>query len=170
MAQTEPIRLTILKRLTAHLETITKASGFNFDLNGKVFRGRKIFGKETPPPYLSILESPSSDLGILAGENNIASATSWRVYLQGCVVDDKDEPLDLAYYLADAVRIKLAEIRAVDDDGSGRTQHSDVYMLGGLLSSIDIFPAICRPPEENVSAYAHFYMPINLGIAQIEGR
>ena len=62
-------RLTVLKRLTAHLRGITKANGYDYDLIDprSVCRGRLVFGDDDPLPLLSILEGTRGDIGSFAG-------------------------------------------------------------------------------------------------------
>lgn len=54
----DPLRLHTLKTITDVLDGITTANGYKHDLDGKVFRGRALFGEGDPIPMLSILEVP----------------------------------------------------------------------------------------------------------------
>lgn len=59
----DPLRLRILKALTAEFEQMTDANGES--MAGKVFRGRDHFGNDDPLPMISILESV--DEKVIAG-------------------------------------------------------------------------------------------------------
>jgi hypothetical protein len=63
-------QLDLLVRLTNHFEGITPANGYDFDMTGKVFRGRLVFGADDPDPVISIVEHLSADVTVdVAGEN-----------------------------------------------------------------------------------------------------
>ena len=58
----DPMRLVILKALCAHIEAQVRISnGFQHDLQGRVFRGRSVFGQDDPLPMVSVLEAPRPD-------------------------------------------------------------------------------------------------------------
>jgi hypothetical protein len=66
-------QLDLLIRLTTHFEGITPTNGYGFDLTGKVFRGRLVFGADDPDPVVSIVEHLSADISVdVAGENRIS--------------------------------------------------------------------------------------------------
>lgn len=158
-------RLLALKALTAHLEGITKANGYDFDLDGNVFRGRPLFGQDDPIPMLSILEAPRNDAGQYAGENKRARKENWSLMIQGWAHDDKRNPTDPAYALLDAVENRLFRLTQTDDN-SGNALYPDEYLLGNTISGITIYPGVVRPPMENVSSKAFFYLPIEFEIVQ----
>jgi hypothetical protein len=60
-------QLDILRALTAHLEGINPENGYDYDMRGRVFRGRAEFGDDTPLPHLSILEAPRPDAEPVVG-------------------------------------------------------------------------------------------------------
>ena len=95
----DPFRLRVLKALTATLETISTANGYQHDLNGKVFRGRAVFGNSDPLPMISILEaiSPQSESGMAPTDGQ--QIENWELLIQGFVEDDEQNPTDPAYYL-----------------------------------------------------------------------
>jgi len=106
-------RLTVLKRLTAHLRGITKANGYDYDLIDprSVCRGRLVFGDDDPLPLLSILEGTRSDIGSFAGHGE--RKEHWPLTIQGWVADDVDNPTDPAYGLLDAVERHLQRLTKV---------------------------------------------------------
>lgn len=163
MAQV-PKQLLILRRLTAHLEGITAANGYTFDLAGRVHRGRTTYGEETAVPCLSVLEAPRPDDAVrAAGGDRLQRAEQWTLLLQGWVPDDKDNPTDPAYELKAAVEKRLSEV--VVEDGLGRAVNPDAYMLGGLIVGMVIGPGVVRPPQEGVSGKAFFYLPLVIAMA-----
>jgi len=165
----EPIALAALKVLTAHLEGIKPTNGYDFDLRGKVFRGRVRFGREEPLPMLSILEAPRPEDGLLlpvAAENNRRSVREWGLLIQGWAVDDPEHPTDPAYYLMAAVEQRLSDLVAVKT--SGQPVDPAVYRLGNTaagkprISGATIGPGLVRPPQEGISDTAFFYLPVSL--------
>lgn len=165
----EPIALAALKVLTAHLEGIKPTNGYDFDLRGKVFRGRVRFGREEPLPMLSILEAPRPEDGLLlpvAAENSRRSVREWGLLIQGWAVDDLDHPTDQAYYLMAAVEQRLSDLVAVRT--SGQPVDPVAYLLGRTaagkprISNAVIGPGLVRPPQEGISDTAFFYLPISL--------
>lgn len=165
-------RLAVLKRLTTHLQGITPANGYEYDLSpdapfpkGKVFRGRTIFGQDDPVPLVSILESPRSDAGQFAGENGYQRSEGWGLMIQGWAADDVDNPTDPAYGLMEAVEHRLSRIIA-QDASSGMAVYPDEYMLGKTISSLTVLPGVVRPPMAEVSAKAFFYLPVRIGLVR----
>jgi len=166
----EPKRLDVLRALTDWLKGITPTNGYTFDLSMSVHRGRSMYGEETPLPCLSILESPRAD----ASPNFVADGDgrneNWVLFVQGWVEDDFENPTDPAYYLHAAVEHRLAKLTELRDDGSGRNADSTTYLLGGKIASLKMGPPVVRPPTEQVSAKAFFYLPIVVGLAVTTGK
>lgn len=160
----EPTRLTILKKLTEHLAGISTVDGYNFDLNGAVFRGRTIFGENDPLPMVSILESSRSESTYSTNDFD-QRQDKWSLLLQGWVADDINNPTDPAYFLADDVFNRLNMLVAIKNDSSGRALYPDTYLLGGLIGGIEFGQPIIRPPIEQVSSKAFFYIPVTLTLA-----
>lgn len=167
-------RLAVLKALTAHLQSITKANGYDYDLgpdgafpNGKVFRGRTLFGEGDPVPLVSILESPRSDIGSFAGENGSERKENWSLLIQGWVADDVENPTDPAYGLMDAVERQLA--RLIKTSGhTGDALYPDEYLLGRSVGDIQVLPGVVRPPMEQVSSKAFFYLPVRVTLVRAD--
>lgn len=156
-------RLEVLKRLTALLQGITKANGYSHDLALNVFRGRAVFGATDPIPLVSILESPRSDVGSYAGENE--RKDGWGLLIQGWTYDDAEHPTDPAYELMDDVEVHLERISACSPV-NGVELFPDDYLLGRTIADIRVSPGVVRPPLEGVSSKAFFYLPITLTLVK----
>ena len=164
-------QLVILKAITAHLEGMTFAGGYGFDMGPsdrgerRVYRGRAIYGDEMPLPCLSILERPVPDESPLAyGHERLRRVEDWVLLVQGWVPDDVVNPTDPAYELKAFVETRLSEIVAVD--GYGNPTHPAIYRLGktpggkDLIAGASIGPGVVSPPRQNISAKAFFYLPL----------
>ena len=94
-------RLTILRRLTALLETVTVSNGYQHDLDGRVFRGRSTISAEESLPLISIIESfnPDRDPNEAGGSHNRQQLDRWLILVQGWAEDDEDNPTDPAHNL-----------------------------------------------------------------------
>lgn len=174
----EPQKLVALKALCTWLEGIVHVEADlpdtpgvdwdGFDLDGKVFRGRAVFGQEDKVPMLSVLEDPRPEPTEYAGMNNQARHDGWRLLVQGWVEDDKKNPTDPAYRLANVVEKRLAQLIAVGE--GGMPVDPDNYMLGiEGVTNIAFGPYVVRPPTEGISAKAFFYMPVKVGLASVVG-
>ena len=155
------IKLQVLKVLTAHLEGITLANGYQHDLKGKVFRGRAVLGANEQVPILNILETPSPLDGFFADEQKTRRLDTLVLLVQGWAEDDARNPTDPVYPLLADVQRRLSDIVSLDE-GSNRPRWPGVYMLKGLISDMDIGQDAVRPAQEGVSAKAFFYMPIRV--------
>lgn len=155
------IKLQVLKVLTAHLEGITLANGYQHDLKGKVFRGRAVLGANEQVPILNILETPSPLDGFFADEQKTRRLDTLVLLVQGWAEDDARNPTDPVYPLLADVQRRLSDIVSLDE-GTNRPRWPGVYMLKGLISDMDIGQDAVRPAQEGVSAKAFFYMPIRI--------
>lgn len=162
-------RLKVLKRLTAQLETISVVDDYNFDLAGKVFRGRELFGDQDPKTMVSILEQPRPSNGVYAGENDSERLERWPLLIHGWTIDDKANPTDPLYALLDDVERCLARVTAVLR-GNGYPKYPDEYMLiengEQLITELIVAPGIVRPATPNVSQFAFMYLPIYVGLVR----
>lgn len=163
----EPYRLVILKRLCAHLEEITVANGFDFDLDDSVFRGRMEFGAETPVPMLSIVESTKPDSGEYVGNVDKERKVAWPLFVQGWVKNDQKNPSDPAYWLMAAVEHQLGKLIALNNKGD--PLYPEIYLLGAgdgikarknLIVGLEYGPGVVSPPRDQVSSQAFFFLPI----------
>lgn len=164
----DPIRLVILKKLSKHLDGIASIEGYNYDLKDAVFRGRTIFGEDDPLPMLSILEAPRAEGSLYAGEFEV-KRDHWQLLIQGWTEDNIENPTDNAYLLADDVEKRLGMLIATKPDSSGRPLYPAIYKLEGLIIGLEFGPSIIRPPMEQVSSKAFFYLPVTLSLASEVG-
>lgn len=145
-------QLTILKRMTAHLEGISVAGGYDYDLVGKVFRGRSRFGADEPLPFVSILESLRPDQQpIPAGEGKRRRLDDWELLVQGWVDENRAFPTDELYNLKAAIEKRLAE---------AMTEGNPVYRFGNLISDMRIGPGVVRAATPQVGGAEAFYLPL----------
>lgn len=158
-----PLRLEIHKRLTAALSEITISNGYKVDIGSNVFRGRLIYGAESPLPMLSILEVPIPLEQLPPPGDSALSKGQWELMVQGWVKDDKVNPTDPAHVLMADVKQRLAvEMRKANyrgDDSLG------IFGLGRLVTKLYIGPGVVRPPDD-VSAKAYFWLTIALDLAE----
>jgi hypothetical protein len=162
---TDSVQLAILKALTTHLEGMTVADGYEYDMLGNVFRGRTAIGDEVSLPCLSILEAPRPDENPRSGGPEKAfRLEDWVLLVQGWVADDILNPTDPVYPLKAQVEKRLSEIISVNDR-TGNPTFPALYRLGGLISEMSIGPGVVRPPQERVSSRAFFYLPVVVKIA-----
>lgn len=159
-----PKRLLVLQRLTDLLQTV-EFRGQVLDLTGKVTRGRNIIGDEVEPDpaALHIIEAPRPDFALYAGEDAFMRKDNMMLMIQGRAVDDKLVPGDEAYYLAAAVEQRLARVTAIKS--GGRPAYPEHYMLGDLITGLEVAPSVVRPPEDKVSKWAFFFLVLRVGIA-----
>lgn len=150
-------RLRILKALTSQLETVMIANGYQFDLAGKVYRGRAGFGDETPTPWVGLFELRPEDI-IRAGET--VNKDEWYVGLQGAVDVDEVHPTDPAHNLMADVKKALGKIVTQSPH-----QRNPNYMFGGLLSDLRMDGGMTFVPKEEMSTAA-FAMKLTLVIAE----
>lgn len=163
-----PTRLLVLQRLQALLEsTPLTVNGTAVDLDGHVFRGRNILGEESPSDdgfTLAIVEAPRPDVAVYGGDEGSFRSDSWTLLIQGTCPDDKLNPSDTAYYFYAAVEERLSQIIATKP-GRGTGQYPEHFLLGDLVTSMEIAPPVVRPPGDKLAAKAFFFLPIRLGIA-----
>lgn len=158
-----PVQLVILRRLTNHLAGMSVSGGYDFDLDGKVFRGRTLVGDSDGVPCVTILEAPESAAGNAGGIERMTRNTRWRLLIQGFVADDRANPTDPAYVLKANVERRLSEVSAVAK--SGLPAFPAIYRLGGLIAEMFIENGIVRPPQKDVSDKAFFALPVTITFA-----
>lgn len=157
-----PVRLEVQRRLSAALGEITETAGYKHTLTGNVFRGRVVFGDETPLPSLSILEAPIPLDQLPSAKDNGNQAGPWELVVQGWVKDDKVNPTDPAHVLMADVKQRLAlERRKSDWD----EPEEGILGLGRVVTAMYIGAGVVRPPDE-ISAKAYFWLTITLDIAE----
>jgi len=166
----DPFRLRVQKALTAALKEITPANGDTHDLSdvtdrtglteAKVVRGRDTFGDGDPLPLVCILEDPRMLDANNADDGYTASSGDYRLFVQGFVEDDRENPTDPAYLLVAEV------IRALV------RQKKDRFNILGLgdtkpcVESMVIGQPVVRPGDDIVSSVANFYLPVTLKLVE----
>lgn len=150
-------KLTIQKRLTAVLEGITPGNGYDYDMTGKVFRGRRVFGDETISPFLSILEAEQPDDNTLArGKFRTIRLEWWVLYVQGWLTPDVENPTDELYNLLASVEKRLSNEILVDT--------STNYRLGGVVADCEIPPGMVLAATPEIGGIECFYLPLRLQV------
>lgn len=159
----DPFRLKVLKRLTETLEEINPDHPnapfqHEFDLRGKVYRGRNRFDWHDGLPMISILEPPIP-LETLVGRNtNVYQAGPWELLIQGFVEDDLQNPSDPAHRLMAEVKAKLvAEKR--------RDRGNNIFGMGNRVHELMLGQGSVRPPDE-ASDKAFFWLTLTLQLAE----
>lgn len=163
---TTPTRqLVIMQRLTALLEGITPANGYEYTLTGRVFRGKTVFGANETVPYISILESLRPDPNPLtAGSEKIVREEQWELLIQGWAATNEKFPTDDLYNLKGAMEHRLARMVATDNTGS--PLYPDDYRLGrtggrgGLITTARIGPGVVRATTPQPGGVASLYLPL----------
>ena len=162
MPLTYPLRLEVQHRLTTLLKTITITNGYHVDIGENVFRGRGVFGDETPLPALSILEVPIPLDQLRPPDPAPVTSGGWELVIQGWVKDDKANPTDPAHTLmADVKQCLAAQMKRVNWDNP----EDGILGLGRSVTKLYIGAGVVRPPEE-VSAKAYFWLTITLDLAE----
>lgn len=154
----DPFRLRVMKALTAALEEINPAAGYQFDLTGKVFRGRDIFGDSDPLPMISILEAIEEQAQLPTPAAGGASSGPWELLLQGFVEDDFVNPTDPAHRLMAEVKKRLVEERI-------RDRQYNILGMDGKVADLKISHGVVRPPDE-VSGKAYFWLRLTLVVVE----
>jgi hypothetical protein len=158
MANTDPFRLRVLKALTAALGEITVANGYNFDLAGKVFRGRDVFGASDPLPMLSILESMNEKDQSISPQAGTVITGPWELLIQGWSADDEDNPTDPSHFLLADVKKRLVQERS-------RARGYEILGMGGMITDIKFSTGVVRPADE-VSSKAYFWLKLELVLVE----
>ena len=163
MADTK--QLTILKRLTTLIEGITPANGYDYDLTGRVHRGRAVFGPETPTPFVSILESLRADpQPTEGGAEKMRREEEWELLIQGWVNLEPANPTDDLYGLKGAIEHRLARMVQMDDQGN--PAFPDDYRLGSrLITRARIGPGVVRAATPQTGGTEALYLPLIIGYA-----
>jgi hypothetical protein len=161
----EPLRLRILKALTAALLEITIENGYRHDLgpseqwpNGRVFRGRVVFGAKDPLPMVAILETPLQPEDLPPPPDSELFRGDWDLTIQGYVEDDLENPTDPAHYLAADVIRRLAVEKKKNTD-------FNLFGMGDDIINLRIGVPVVRPPDE-LSAKAYFWLPVALELTE----
>lgn len=154
----DPIRLDLHKRLTALLETINPDNGFAHDMRGRVYRGRGVFGDETPVPMISILEAPIPDEPPAQPGSSTSQQVRQQLVIQGFVEDDRFNPTDPAQLLLAETKSVLAVERAKLDWDK---PEDGILGLGRTVIDLYIGAGVVRPADE-ISDKAYFWLNLTL--------
>ena len=171
-------RLEVIQRLTQQLQRITRAGGYSFDLSTedqqRVFRDRAVYGDNDPLPMLSVMEAAAQQTGPATGEFEQYKHNSWLLVVQGWTARGEDEePCDSARALLADVTYCLGRVIATDRQGDPK--YPDEYLLGRRdngkpwITGLDIGAGVVRPPQNQVSSEAFFWLPLQLKIAETPG-
>lgn len=161
-------RLATLKALSTFLAAeVTQGNGYKHDLDadGAVCRGKMYSTNEDPLPMITIMENIDPDrYPRVAGGELYSPITKedWVLLVQGWAIDDKKNPTDPAYELMADVRKALAKLNKNPDSLQSDGVANPDFRLGGLIAGMTMEPGIARPPIEQVSAKAFFWMRIVL--------
>lgn len=158
-------QLVILRALAAHLEGINPDGSHDYDLRGRVFVGRMVFGASDPVPMLSIVESPRPDpFAVSEDQTKLKRLERWELFIQGWADDaDLAAPCDAAYQLKATVEQRLARIEQRKPNSSGGL-YPDEYRLGGLIGSMQIGPGTVRPADGQNVSRPFFFVPLILSV------
>lgn len=157
----DPRRLVMLMALSHYLRTTLG--------DVEIHRGRMVLTQNDPVPAVAILDNVDPDrYPSLAGRNGYELPTQDEDYVllvQGWAVDDKVNPTDPAHRLMARVKKALAGLldRGHPDEPP---QEGDVYLLGGLITRLSVEPGVVRPPIEQSSAEAFFWLRISVGFTE----
>lgn len=154
----DPFRLRVLKALNAALEEITPANGYTFDLSGRVYRGRDIFGNDEEPPFVAILEAIEQDENIPSPQAGGTIKGPWTLQIQGFAPDDRDHPTDPAHALMADVKKRLIQERL-------RERQYNILDMEGKVVEMRISQGVVRPADE-VSSVAYFWLRMTLTVVE----
>lgn len=157
----DPYRLKVQKAVSDALKEITPGNGYQHDLSTSVYRGRNIFGDETPLPFLSLLEAPIQPDAPRLPDGGSTQNPVWELVIQGFVDDDKFNPTDPAHRLLADVKKRLAKECEAYVPGTGY----NTFGMNGKLGKLTIGTGVVRPPDE-ISSKAYFWLTINLGLIE----
>lgn len=158
----EPFRLRVQKALSDRLEEIvTTLDGVS--MAGRVFRGRVLFGVDDPLPMLSILEEPIQEDSREAPGWGTSARTGYRLMIQGFVDDDATNPTDPAHYLLADVMVKLAEVQT---EAEAAQRVFNFPEKAPTVERIDFGPGVVRPPDDEISAKAYFWLQVSLELVE----
>lgn len=163
-------RLTVLKKLCEFLAAeITEANGYKHTLAANaVTRGRMFSTNNDPLPMVTILENIDPDRypRPAGGEHeHVTTAEDWVLLVQGWAVDDKENPCDTAYELMADVRKALAKLKQRPSPVTADPENPN-FLLGGLIAGMTMEPGIARPPIEQVSSKAFFWMRVVIKLVE----
>lgn len=158
-------KLLVARALTDFLKLITEENGYQYTLTG-VYRGLNKFGSEVSEPFLALLEAPRADVSLFADDAKTVSKDTWTLLVQGFAVNDPENPTDPAYMLLGDVEHHMSKLNATKANGMSGGKYPEYYRLGGLVADIELEQPVVRPPEEQLSSTAFFYLPVRITLVR----
>lgn len=150
----ESKRLKIMKALTTHLEGMVE-----YDLLGKVWRGRTRPADESKQPFVILFEMPPEDDQSQADQR--VATMPWYIGVQGYITPDRVHPTDPAHELMAAVKKRLGVLL---EDG-GASSIPDEWMLGGLVEGIAVDGGMCFEDGETTNC-CFFALKLTLTVVE----
>lgn len=169
-----PLRLEILRAISAALKEVNPDNGYEFDLRDdehgrqRVVRGRLHIGDDEPLPMVSIVEPAMvpEPISTERQPDNTARVGQWDLIIQGWAKDDPQNPTDIGYQLEAEVVQRLAREKARPDARPGSPNGRNFFGLGRKIENMTIGSPVVRP-NEHVSEQAVFYVVLTLIIAEL---
>lgn len=166
-------RLAVLKALSTHLADRLKGNApYTVDIHKRVYRGAGYLDDEMSHPVLSIVEDPDADrypaqAGKSADTGGAVQKDDWQLLVIGRIVKGQsfETELDPGYEFMAQVKMCLSEIKQKFDPASGALINPQA-LLGGLISDIMLEPGTVRPPAEQQSRYAYFWLRVTLNMVE----
>lgn len=155
-------QLAILDALTGLLEGINPDNDYDYDLRGRVFVGRLIFGNSDPVPVISVVESPRPDPFALSEvQSKLKRLERWELFVQGWAEgEDITQPTRETYLLKGVVEMRLARMAQLKPNASGGLYPE--FRLGGLVGEAQIGPGSVRPADGRDVSRPFFFIPLQL--------
>lgn len=166
----DPFRLRVQKAICDQIKTVVPGNGYRFDLSDfvdevgrpqrRVFRGRDDFGSNDPLPMVAILEDPRAMEASNGSAESTASKGKYRIYIQGFVEDDRDDPTDPAHRLAAEVICALVATK--------RDRHNILGMGAKkpCVTEMTIEQPVVRPADNEQSSVAFFFVAVTLQLVE----
>jgi hypothetical protein len=166
----DPFRLRVQKAMGSLIKGVTPANGYRFDLSDfadeagrprrRVFRGRDDFGSNDPLPMVAILEDPRAMDAENGSEGSSATKGRYRLFVQGFVKDDHENPTDPAHRLAAEVICALVE---------GKRDDRNILGMGHkkpCVTEMTIGQPVVRPADNETSSVAFFFVAVTLQLVE----
>jgi hypothetical protein len=133
-------RQKILEAVTALLEDITVANGYDHNVTVMRGRGRLDDNDLKQLPVVTILEAPKTE-GLASPHRGPTRQCAWELFLTGFTAYESAHPTDNPHALLRDVKLALGRTRKESDAN---------YLLGGQLKVVEITVGggICRPPDD----------------------
>lgn len=164
-------KLAVLKFLSNHLKGMTPAwiapvwgVECPYDLSEAVYRGRTVFGDETPFPFIALLEAPRQLDPNGGGDQSLIQDEDWTILIQGFAEEEEQNPSDPAYDLLAWVQMRMSMMTKEPSNGRTGGEYPEVYRMGNLKVEVRYQIPVVRPGKDDVSSNAYFYMPIGVKV------